>query len=321
MSDNARMRTTPAYFQGADGTSYLFVSGATKQSECSRLPVPPGLARLVIVTSPGQPAYLSIDTTDSVLQLFSPGPPVVTSNGATNAIVWTLDANVYRSASLVGSNVPHPVLYAFDANTMQLLWNSTSGQLNVGGKYNHVTIAHGVVFVGTDRIHAFGVKPDSGVGSAIRINAGGGAVDPFLADTYFTGGHADTFTQPVDVSGVVNPPPQAVLQSKRTDGAGFTYTIPNLTPGQNYLVRLDFVESAWTGPGQRVFSVAINGATVLANFDIFQAAGAGFKAVVEEFMATPDANNQIVIQYLAGPAGNALASGLEIIPQQGSADR
>ena len=165
--DNARMRTTPAYFQGADGTSYIFVSGATKQAECSRVPVSPGLARLRIVTSPGQPAYLSIDATDSVLSLFSPGPPVVTSNGSDKAIVWVLDANVYRSASLVGSNVPHPVLYALDANTMQLLWNSTSDQLNVGGKYNHATITHGIVLVGTDRIQAFGINSTPGASKPI----------------------------------------------------------------------------------------------------------------------------------------------------------
>lgn len=145
--------------ESGEGTSYIFVSGATKQSECSRVPVPPGLARLRIVTSPGQPAYLSIDASDSVLNLFSPGPPVITSAGSDNAIAWVLDANVYRSASLVGSSVPHPVLYAIDANTMQLLWNSTSGQLNVGGKYNHAVIAHGVVSVGTDRIQAFGINP------------------------------------------------------------------------------------------------------------------------------------------------------------------
>jgi hypothetical protein len=176
--DKARMRTTPAYFQGADGTSYIFVSGATKQSECSRVPVPPGLARLRIVTSPGQPAYLSIDATDSVLNLFSPGPPVMTSNGSSTAVVWVLDANVYRSASLVGDSVPHPVLYALDANTLQLLWKSTADQLNVGGKYNHATIARGVVFVGTDRIQTFGINNQGG-GNAIRINAGGGAVGSF----------------------------------------------------------------------------------------------------------------------------------------------
>jgi hypothetical protein len=158
MSDNARMRTTPAYFQDGNGNSFLFVSGATKRSECDRTPVPPGLARVAIVTSPGQPAYPSIDATDSLLSLYSPGPPVVTSNGSTGGVVWLMDANVYRSASLVGPNVPHPVLYAFDASTMQLLWKSTADQLNVGGKYSHAVVARGVVFVGTDRIQAFGIK-------------------------------------------------------------------------------------------------------------------------------------------------------------------
>ena len=157
--NDARMRTTPAYFQGVDGTSYLFVSGATKQSACSMVPVSPGLARLAIVTNPGLPAYPSVDATDSVLRLFSPGPPIVTSNGPSSAIVWVLDANVYRSASLVGSSVPHPVLYALDAVTMQLLWHSTPDQLNVGGKYNHAVVAHGVVMVGTDRVQAFGINP------------------------------------------------------------------------------------------------------------------------------------------------------------------
>jgi hypothetical protein len=63
-----------------------------------------------------------------------------------------------------------------------------------------------------------------------------------------------------------------------------------------------------------VFNVAINDTTVLNGFDIVQAAGGMLKAIVEEFQATPDANGRIVIRYLAGSAGNALANGLEIIP-------
>jgi hypothetical protein len=159
--DYARMRTTPAYFRSVDQVSYLFVSGASKQSVCSRVPVPPGLARLRINAQPGKPAYLIVDASDSVLSLFSPGPPVITSNGSDQAILWVLDANLYRSASLASSDAPHPVLYALDANTMQLLWRSTSSQLNVGGKYNHPTIAHGVVFVGTDRLQAFGLNKEN----------------------------------------------------------------------------------------------------------------------------------------------------------------
>jgi hypothetical protein len=146
--DYAKMRTTPAYFQSSDGTNYLFVSGATKGCESCREPVPPGLARLQVVATRGQPAYLSLDIADNFLSLFSPGPPVISSRGSDNAVVWLLDANAYRSVSLVGSSAAHPVLYAIDATTMRLLWRSAPGQLNVGGKYNHVTIARGLVFVG-----------------------------------------------------------------------------------------------------------------------------------------------------------------------------
>jgi len=62
--DYAKARTTPAYFQGADGTPYIFYSGSTKASNTSRDPVPPSVVRLKIVTSAGQPAYLAVDASD-----------------------------------------------------------------------------------------------------------------------------------------------------------------------------------------------------------------------------------------------------------------
>src|SRR5262249_25882357 len=127
----ARMRTTPAYFHGANGRDCLFVSGATKQSACSQDPTPPGLARLAIVARPNQPAYLAIDGVDSVLRLYSPGPPIITSNGSSGPIAWVLDAGVHRNAPLAGNSVPHPVLYALDAMTMELLWRSSPEELNV----------------------------------------------------------------------------------------------------------------------------------------------------------------------------------------------
>lgn len=156
--DYGRMRTTPAYFRASDGTNFIFVSGAQKASECDRTPVPPGLVRLkLLMSSANGPASLKVDAQDSVLALLSPGPPVISSNGSADAVVWILDANVFRSTSLQGSTIPHPVLYAVDESTMQLLWKSASDQLDVGGKYNHVAVAHGAVFVGTDRIQAFGL--------------------------------------------------------------------------------------------------------------------------------------------------------------------
>jgi hypothetical protein len=95
----------------------------------------------------------------------------------------------------------------------------------------------------------------------------------------------------------------------------FTYTIPNLTPGSAYKVRLHFAELAFSAPGQRIFSVAVNGTTVLTNFDIVAAAGGGRKAVIEEFTPTANASGQIVISYIKGSADYPKSSGIEIIPQ------
>jgi hypothetical protein len=53
--------------------------------------------------------------------------------------------------------VPHPILYALDPVTLKALWMSTPSMLNIGGKYNTPAFRHGMVFVGTDRIQAFGL--------------------------------------------------------------------------------------------------------------------------------------------------------------------
>jgi hypothetical protein len=157
LGDRARMRSTPAYFRGADGSHYLLVSGSPKADVNSSTSVPPGLARLRIVTTPAAPAYLRLDAVENTLVFQNPGSPVVTSNGSSDAIVWVMDPNLLRSQPLIGPNAPHPNLFAIDAATMKPLWQSTPNLLNVSGKYNTPTIARGVVFVGTDRIHAFGL--------------------------------------------------------------------------------------------------------------------------------------------------------------------
>src|SRR5512140_665289 len=105
---------------------------------------------------------------------------------------------------------------------------------------------------------------------ALAIDAGGGAAGSFVADTDFSGGTSYSNTDPITTSGVSNPAPQAVYQSERY--GNFSYTIPNLTAGANYTVRLHFAEIFWNSAGQRVFNVSINGTPVLSNVDIFAAA-------------------------------------------------
>jgi len=155
--DQARSRSEPAYFRDESGVSYLFVTGNTRKAEGSSIGIPPSLVRVKVVAEDNKPAHLRIDRREQTVVFGNPGSPVVTSNGARDAIVWVLDENARRSALLVGDDAPQPILYAFDATTLALLWKSAPGTLFTSGKYNEPAFARGNAIVGTDRIQAFGV--------------------------------------------------------------------------------------------------------------------------------------------------------------------
>src|SRR6185295_12700637 len=116
-----------------------------------------------------------------------------------------------------------------------------------------------------------------------QINVGGGAIGPFAADQFASGGSTWTDNVTVSTAGVTNAAPGGAYQSERY--GNFSYTFGSLTAGASYTVRLHFAENHWTSAGARVFNVVINGSQVLSNFDIFANAGAN-KAVVRDFNAT-----------------------------------
>jgi len=134
---------------------------------------------------------------------------------------------------------------------------------------------------------------------------------PFSADQFSSGGTTRSVTNTITITGITNPAPQAVYQSERFGSS--TYTLPGLTPSAQYTVRLHFAELFQTAAGKRVFNVAINGTTVLTNFDIFATAGAAFKAVLREFTATANASGQIAIVFTT-VTDNATIEGIEIVP-------
>ncbi len=155
--DLARARSATAVFRAADGSTYVYMTGNTRAATGSAVGIAPSLVRLQVVTAPGKPAWLRIDRRQPDLVFGNPGSPVISSHGARNAIVWVLDENARRSALLTGDGAPSPVLYAFDADTLRLLWKSPADQLFTSGKYNEPLVAGGQVLVGTDRIQAFGL--------------------------------------------------------------------------------------------------------------------------------------------------------------------
>jgi len=145
----------------------------------------------------------------------------------------------------------------------------------------------------------------------VALNSGGSAAGNFGADADYSGGGTYATGAVIDTRGVSSPAPQAVYQSERYGNVG--YTIPGLTPGGAYRVRLHFAEIFLSTPGQRVFNVAINGAPVLTNFDIIAVAGAANRAIVEEFVATADSGGQVTVQY-TNVVDNAKSSGIEVLP-------
>jgi beta-glucanase (GH16 family) len=155
---------------------------------------------------------------------------------------------------------------------------------------------------------------------AIAISSGSlVGTNNFVQDTGFALGASNAVPDAIDVTGVTNPAPQGVYRTERWGPT--TYTIPNLSPGGNFTVRLHFNETAVTAAAQRSFNVAINGTTVLTNFDIFATAGAAFKALVKEFPATADSTGKITIAFTKGTNGaphtNPSIRGIEIIPVGG----
>jgi hypothetical protein len=152
------MRSAPALYRDVAGATYIYVSGASKLAQ-SMTSVPPSVVRLRVATQTGAPAHLAIDSVNDEVAFINPGSPVVTSSEGQHPIVWVLDENARRTESLVGPKVPHPILYAFDGTTMKRIWQSPDNLLDIGGKYNVPAIAHGTVYVATDRVQAFGLRP------------------------------------------------------------------------------------------------------------------------------------------------------------------
>ncbi|MGH9284367.1 MAG: malectin domain-containing carbohydrate-binding protein, partial [Acidimicrobiales bacterium] len=106
--------------------------------------------------------------------------------------------------------------------------------------------------------------------------------------------------------------PAALFQSERWDPAGapeLQWDFP-VTPGQ-YQVRLYFAEiyaGAQVG-GARVFDVAIEGQTVLNDYDVYAEVG-GFTGVVKSFTVTADANLDIDFGHVVE---NPAVKGIEVL--------
>jgi hypothetical protein len=165
--NTAKARDTPATFTGPDGSRYVIWAGSSKAGVGSPTPVAPSLYLTKVVAAPGQPAFLSVVAQNSQVMSLA-GANIVTADGTANPIDWIIDAGVQRTDGETTFANGAPTLYAYDALTLQPLWNSAYKQLDMGGRYNTIAAARGVVFVGTDRIQAFGLTGNTIVDDSVQ---------------------------------------------------------------------------------------------------------------------------------------------------------
>jgi hypothetical protein len=92
--------------------------------------------------------------------------PMVSNNGTTNGIVWTLDLHAYVGGTPGGGvNTSGPaVLHAYDAINLHELYNSAqAGTRDTAGKalkFTSPTVANGRVYVGTaNQLNVYGFLP------------------------------------------------------------------------------------------------------------------------------------------------------------------
>jgi hypothetical protein len=98
----------------------------------------------------------------------------------------------------------------------------------------------------------------------------------------------------------------------------FRYTLPGLTPGNRYTLRLTFSEDYWEESGRRLTNIDVNGVRRISSLDVFALAGARFTPAVRTISVTassatmtvrvwPERDNGVLSAlevYDMGPAGD-----------------
>ena len=130
----------------------------------------------------------------------------------------------------------------------------------------------------------------------------------WVADSGYVNGQVYTATS--TITGSSDP---ALHQTERWDSQTFTYTF-NVTPG-SYRVSLyeASLYASVCNAGGRVFDVAINGTTVMSNYDMYTEIGACLKEQIKRFVVVT-ATGQIKIDFMVGSASNPKINAIEIIP-------
>src|SRR5262249_30080894 len=150
----------------------------------------------------------------------------------------------YQVHILTGDPTAIDSVYSLNADGVNVV-TATPNSLNLWADGTQtITVTNGLLTItsgaraSNNKIDAIDILPVTPATQVLALDAGGGAAGSFAADADFSGGATRSTTDTIDTSGAANPAPAAVYQSQRF--GNFTYTLPNLTAGAAYTVRLHF---------------------------------------------------------------------------------
>jgi hypothetical protein len=322
--------TSPAFTDTglSNGITYFYKvaavngSGASAQSTEVSATVPgstaPGLADLVVSSVSMTPANPKAGDHVVFTAVVTNQGTAATPAGIVMGVGFDLDGSAAAAAwedTHTASLAPGATvtLTATGGTSGANYWIATSGTHNVTAWVDDVNRVPEANETNNKLTEMVSVGAATTLTPVAQIDTGSsGGVPPFTADADFNSGNVFGSATGIDLSGSANPAPAAVYQTCRW-APSFSYTIPGLSAGATYTVRLHFAELTWTAAGQRKFNVAINGTNVLSAFDILAAAGGSNRAITEQFTATANASGQIVIGFSQGGADNPEVNGIEVL--------
>jgi len=108
----------------------------------------------------------------------------------------------------------------------------------------------------------------------------------------------------IDITGTSTP---QIYRTELYGASAYKFALPD----GKYQVRLHFAET-YAASSVRVYDVAVNGKTVLTDFDPFKAAGGQNKAYVKEWQ-TQVTNGNLVIKFIPQKDSTPTINGIEIM--------
>jgi endoglucanase len=156
----------------------------------------------------------------------------------------------------------------------------------------------------------------------LRVNCGAyesytdNSGNVWLPDQYFEEGNEwgviDGMTIDRGDLGITGTDCPRIYETERYSLTAYKFIVPN----GKYTVRLHFAETfeGITGEEQRIFSVSVNGETVLKDFDLYKEIGGWQKPIVKEFKNVAVANKELVIGFTFN-IENPEINGIEILSE------